>query len=431
MNYSKYVIKLDDDKHVYLFNTKNNLSVKIEKNLLKDLKNDTELFNRFQIFLADHQFYTAENEKSSTLKMLQNKDNDTLRIIILAHGDCNFRCKYCYEKFENICIHDKVSDIISFIKNKLSEKNFSRLHISWFGGEPLLGYREILDISDILITYCNKNDILYSADITTNGYLLSPTVFSKLVNLCKITTFQITIDGTQKGHDNQRVLKNGHGSYRRVIDNLLSTINTSLSFQIIIRMNVSKENSEDVKNFLNTDAKYFKPDKRFKFIFRNVGNWGCGERVKGYEVEMFEKDISFEFSKYALSQGFRLFDPSIIATNNLACYAQKKNSYVIDTTGKLLKCTVALYEDCNVIGNIANGVTNTNNQDLWVNNLDCFSNKCENCELLFICKGGFCPKIRVMNSTTHDICEEMKQMITNNFRLKILSNDFNFVLRRK
>lgn len=228
MNYSKYVIKLDDDKHVYLFNTKNNLSVKIEKNLLKDLKNDTELFNRFQIFLADHQFYTAENEKSSTLKMLQNKDNDTLRIIILAHGDCNFRCKYCYEKFENICIHDKVSDIISFIKNKLSEKNFSRLHISWFGREPLLGYREILDISDILITYCNKNDILYSADITTNGYLLSPTVFSKLVNLCKITTFQITIDGTQKGHDNQRILKNGHGSYRRVINNLLSTINTSL-----------------------------------------------------------------------------------------------------------------------------------------------------------------------------------------------------------
>ncbi|WP_302172032.1 SPASM domain-containing protein, partial [uncultured Streptococcus sp.] len=168
---------------------------------------------------------------------------------------------------------------------------------------------------------------------------------------------------------------------------------------------------------------------RYKLLFRNVGDWGCGERSEDYSVKRFAKDLSFEFSKIALNNGYSLFDPFIIPTNNLACYAQKKNSYVIDTEGNLLKCTVMLYDECNKIGNLQERKINKIRENLWLNNFESLSGKCYQCPLILICKGGFCPKLKVFKSRTHNICLEMQQMIMNNFELRILSDDFDYTLK--
>lgn len=429
MDLSKYVIKFEKEKDVYLFNTKNNLSVKIEKKLLEIIKRDQNIRLEFQNFLSQNNFYCTPDEFQNAVAELQERESKTLRIIILAHGDCNFRCKYCYEKFNNRCISDKTSNILDFIVDCLNKGDFENLQVSWFGGEPLLGYKDILEISKELILYCKDNHIRYFSDITTNGYLLSPTIFSKLVNQCKITTYQITVDGTKTGHDNQRVLKNGSGSYDRIIKNIKSTIDTNFDFQVIIRMNISKENYNSILDFLKNDACIFKKDHRYKVLFRNVGDWGCGERSEDYSVKRFEKDLSFEFPKIALNNGYSLFDPFIIPTNNLACYAQKKNSYVIDTEGNLLKCTVMLYDECNKIGNLQERKINTIRENLWLNNFESLSGKCYQCPLILICKGGFCPKLKVFKSRTHNICLEMQQMIMNNFELRILSDDFDYTLK--
>lgn len=75
-----------------------------------------------------------------------------------------------------------------------------------------------------------------------------------------------------------------------------------MNFHILIRLNVSKENYSDVENFLVTDAQLFKRDKRFQLLFRNVGDWGCGDRKEGYEVKRFAEDVSFELSQKAINK---------------------------------------------------------------------------------------------------------------------------------
>ena len=45
-------------------------------------------------------------------------------------------------------------------------------HVTWFGGEPLVGKQPLLALSDAFIERCDGAGIEYSADITTNGYLL-------------------------------------------------------------------------------------------------------------------------------------------------------------------------------------------------------------------------------------------------------------------
>lgn len=56
MDLSKYVIKFEKEKDVYLFNTKNNLSVKIEKKLLEIIKRDENIRLEFQKFLSQNVF---------------------------------------------------------------------------------------------------------------------------------------------------------------------------------------------------------------------------------------------------------------------------------------------------------------------------------------------------------------------------------------
>ena len=400
MKYSRYVVSIPKKEHTFLFNTKNNLAVKIENRLFEKIETDSKTRKQFYNFLYTRKFLPERNELEEAVQMFRDRDVSTLRIIILAHGDCNFRCKYCYEKFVDCTIESQKSSILKFVKNKFEQYQFKDIHVSWFGGEPLLGYRDILDISKALIELSSTYGIRYHSDMTTNGYLLNSRTLSRLVTECQVQSYQITVDGTKEGHDNQRVLKNGHGSYDRIIKNLSNAQKLDLNFHILIRLNVSKENYSDVENFLVTDAQLFK-----------------------------REDVSFELSQKAIKQGYNLFDHLLFRSNFYACYAQKEHTYTIDTKGNLLKCTVALYDEENKIGNLDSFVIDDQKQKLWINNYE-FSQKCSKYQLLLICKGGACPKRDIFNERTfNEKCQRMRQNILQNFELAILSNKVNYKLK--
>lgn len=116
MNYSRYVVSIPKDEHTFLFNTKNNLAIKIENRLFKKIENDSKTRQQFYDFLAAKQFLPEKNELEEAVQMFRERDASTLRIIILAHGDCNFRCKYCYEKFVDCTIESQKSNILKFVK---------------------------------------------------------------------------------------------------------------------------------------------------------------------------------------------------------------------------------------------------------------------------------------------------------------------------
>lgn len=427
MEYSKFVIPIEKDNCTYLFNTKNNLVIKVEQRLLDKIKIDVDTAVQFKTFLESKMFFKEDNELEKMISIFEERNNKTLRLIILAHGDCNFRCKYCYEKFENCSISDNVISIVEFARNIIKQNNFKNLHISWFGGEPLLGYQEILDISENLMILASEHGLIYTADMTTNGYLLNEERLIKLVNDCKVTFYQITIDGAKEGHDYQRILKNGGASYEKILANLIVASKTDLNFMITIRMNISQENYKYIEEFLVGDAQKFKNDKRFNFSFQNVGDWGCGDRDNDYNVNIFYEDVALSFSIKALKMGFKLYD-NFLLNNYMGCYAQRKNSYVIDTKGNLLKCTVALYNDENKIGTLVNADIDDEKHNLWINHYD-FNSKCLDCEFLLICKGGACPKRSILgNESFEEMCSQMKQRILKDFELAIISNNVNYEL---
>jgi uncharacterized protein len=79
--------------------------------------------------------------------------NDVLRLVLLPTEKCNFRCTYCYEAF---LIGRMSSSTIQGIRRFIDRRvrGLHLLHISWFGGEPLVARPVIEDISQ---PYCNSH----------------------------------------------------------------------------------------------------------------------------------------------------------------------------------------------------------------------------------------------------------------------------------
>ena len=75
-----------------------------------------------------------------------------------------------------------VSELISYIR---------RLHICWYGGEPLLAQESIKRLSEAFLQLCKEYHMEYSADIITNGTLdknerkeISDEIFAYYIPLC-------------------------------------------------------------------------------------------------------------------------------------------------------------------------------------------------------------------------------------------------------
>ena len=99
------------------------------------------------------------------------------------------------------------------------------------------------------ISICFQNGLDYSASITTNGYLLNERIIHQLILDYRVNNFQITIDGDEESHNFQRVLRNGKGSYSKILENIKGLQNSNLNFYCNLRFNISKENFNNVKIF--------------------------------------------------------------------------------------------------------------------------------------------------------------------------------------
>ena len=148
-----------------------------------------------------------ETDESDIIKdkMCDEIYEKVLRLTIMPTEDCNFRCKYCYEEHKKGRMSKELQQaIVKYVRKNIF--NFSRVEVSWFGGEPLEEIEIIENLSSQIINICKKAKREYRAGITTNGYDLDYHNFCRLLR-CKIYDYQITIDGIKKVHDELRVLK--------------------------------------------------------------------------------------------------------------------------------------------------------------------------------------------------------------------------------
>ena len=370
-------------------------AIKNNKFDIRDLnKEDLNIFENMKKggFIIDDCFNEIEFLK---FKSYQGKfKTDNLGLTIAPTFACNFACPYCYESTKNeIMTQDVMKAICKEVQNAAERKK--NVHISWYGGEPLLAKNIIWDLSEQFIKNCEIYGAYYSAAIITNGYLIDDETVENFLKY-KIVKVQITIDGPPDIHNNRRKLKN---SSKPTFDIILKNVKNVLDAGInaAIRINIDKTNEEYVEELLDILLDY-NLENAYVYLGHVQSSTEACQSISRDCLTTKDYALKFvDFEKTLIEKGFNPNNyPSYPRSRSNNCGADTINSKVIAPDGSLYKCWHDMSDKNMSIGNIKDMDNVTDKNIMTQVNYLLFSpfknEECLKCNVLPLCMGG-CPNI--------------------------------------
>ena len=407
MKFSKYNFDFEDNGILYLYNSKNAAFVKMakeddkksfntlcESELSLDNPMVKALYNRGYIVDDDIDEY---KEVQKNIKKIYSDRDKCLNLMIYATEQCNFRCVYCCEEHVNKKLSDENwENILKFIDKRIEQDKICVVRISFFGGEPLLESKKILDFSRKLNDLKKKyKKLIIDNNITTNGYLLTPKLYDELVKL-NLLTYQITVDGFAKTHNQMRPRVDGEGTWDKIIENLKYINSKKDKASIIVRSNFNATNGDTVIEFVNWARKTFKSEKMM-FMAHPVVKFSDNVTEDQLADKSKIKNILAE-TDYE--------DRSINQYNNplsnlgYTCKCSIKNYYVIKVNGRVSKCEQA-YSGTFDIGYLdENGIHFEMDESLWNEGYE--TENCKDCYIYPLCAARACPVKKVFDPERKD-----------------------------
>lgn len=341
----------------------------------------------FYAYLVENEFIVQgsidELLKVKELSRLVDENSGQFILTVNPTMNCNFKCWYCYEthvkksKLET----DYVLSINKFISNTIAGgvKNFT---LSFFGGEPLLYFKQsVIPVIDHFVEACRSNDVEFDISFTTNGYLVNEHFINYFRSKQVVSSLQITLDGYGDDHDKVRFINGQKGSYQQIIRNVKSLLDHEQN--VCIRINYTSENLGNA-HLICDEFKDIDQDLKDRNLLVDFHRVWQDDKPDGLNVVLDEK-IS-----YFRQNGLTVFGN--LSPNNVreSCYADKRNSVVINYNGDIFKCTARDFTTEKRAGYIDGEGALIWEDDYLEKRMNAkFRNKpCLTCKILPLCNGG-------------------------------------------
>ena len=322
---------------------------------------------------------------------------------------CNRKCPYCYNDSNDKGKYlDK--NLVYKVIDECASKKIEQITIS--GGEPFL-HPHVYEI----IRYINRKGL--KAKIITNLSILS---LDNAVELLKQGNYlQITIDSV---YPEKNDLTRGTGSFYLVERLLKKACEYNLSSQIHLRMNVSRNNCDELLDYIDV-AKHYNLKQAAAMLIVKSGRGQGYEAAYDYKESMLEISMLIEKLARIREKCMGEFDFSysnLQDQRGWAIFSHDDISSVprIDAEGNVYFCSFFTGEE-NSLGNIYNEsvdeILNSKKARKFFDRIrrrkD--NNKCENCMFAMFCMCG-CPAVSYMH--TNSIKESSDQCSLIKFFLK-------------
>lgn len=390
-------------------------------------------------------------QKNYEVNRKNNIENGRFAITITPTLACNLACRYCFQNGAKArVLTDEVMDNISrFIEDRIIEQGgvsapHKTFHLTWFGGEPLLAANKLVSFTNKVYNVCRKYDFEYSADMVTNGTLLTDNNWNVLKE-SRISRIQVTLDGPAETHNLRRLSKsNVTNNYEQILTNLEKL---PIDIHLAIRINCDKIVWKHIDGLLNDlEAHGIWPQKAkqinisLAFITSHDNarfedkDWHFNIReFFGIEKEFIDVKLR-HYNEWALSNGLRPAKKRfrLPTTAFDECYsAVNQNGFVIDSDGNIHKC----WEDVDKPETSISNVSEPYNLKLgklvkWLEYNKTTNEKCLNCKFLPIC-ATHCTK-KMLEDKRNQICvnwkynleEDLKQQYIEKIENPQLYSDF-------
>lgn len=418
MKSSKYNVYFYENGRFYIFNQLSGALTEVDQELFDCLKNNrlnTESISDelLQEMETSH-IICDENLKEEFVVLSANKmfrfSNVVARVTILPTLNCNFKCWYCYEShIESKMSKEGLQSTLEFCRNIIQSRTITCFHLDWFGGEPLLYFDEIMyPLSLAIKQLCDEQQVKFSHSITTNGYLVTEEIIAKMDEI-GLTSFQITLDGSEFYHNKTRFSKEDKQTYHKIVDNITSICQRIKNVNMSVRVNYTPKNLHSIDQI----AYDFPMNVRHKISIQPQLVWQFKDVIN--EIDDLVKEKLDVFIK----EGYKKTKFSIPHLHT-CCYAENMKQYVINYDLSVYKCTARNFvNEKYSIGKISKGgqlITNSNYYNYFISSY-MENPTCLACEYLPSCC-GMCIQKKVENKMPQCPKGSIKKSVLN--RLKLL-----------
>lgn len=301
--------------------------------------------------------------------------DDNYHLLINPTLNCNFHCSYCYEShFNSRMDSETFARVKKLIVKRLSEGR--DLVISFFGGEPMLYYE---DIMKPLIEFSEQQAVAYgrkfSCNMTSNGYLLDEERV-KWLSRHSFTHAQITLDGSREVHNRIRYRFIGDNTYDRIVDNVRLLVRYGIG--VTLRLNCTHANIRSLSDIAPSLDDLPEQEKRrimvdIHIVWQERDKHVLFDNMDTVAASFADKGIP------AARMNFRGF-----------CYADRRDSCLVNFNGDVYKCTA---KDFSTVPR--DGFINEAGEVVWENDSlnrrmqSKFRNPhCRDCRIFPLCHGG-------------------------------------------
>ena len=336
-------------------------------------------------FLVKEEF--DENKSVRELRAILKKLEPSTRVngfTILPTTECNARCYYCFESDHKRCTMTEkiVSDSIDYIASKCKGE---AIEICWFGGEPLVGRKQISRICEGL----RQKDIPFTSTMVSNAYLFDDELVQIAKSEWKLTSVQITLDGTEKIYNSTKAyIKPLENPYKRVIRNIELLLEKGIG--VSVRLNVTDKNVTDLSELIDELTKRFAGKKGIACYSHAVY-----EGV-GFEPLAYNESVREQLDKQVADLDNKLRRNGLLGSLSqlpslrvIRCMSDNDSCRLIYPDGSIGKCENRSSDEC--IGDIYRDIVDKE-MDSRYKATEQFT-ECENCCLFPSCVNlTICPE---------------------------------------
>lgn len=333
--------------------------------------------------------------KSSFIDFKKRKTVVKALCLHIAH-DCNLACKYCfagegeYHGDRSLMSYEVGRKALDFLI--ANSGNRVNLEVDFFGGEPLMNFQVVKDLVAYGRSKEKEHNKKFRFTLTTNGVLLDDEVM-EFANK-EMANVVLSIDGRREVHDAMRPTRNGKGSYDLIIDKFKKMADMRDQTNYYVRGTFTHNNLDFSKDVLHLADMGFKqisaepvvaaPDKDYAITPEDVPKL-C-EEYDSLAREMVKRNRE--------GNGFNFFHFMIDLSGGPCIYKRLSGcgsgtEYLAVTPwGDLYPCHQFVGLDDFKLGNVDEGIINTDVVDEFKLCNVYAKPKCRDCFARFYCSGG-------------------------------------------
>ena len=313
----------------------------------------------------------------------------------VAH-DCNLACRYCfaeegeYHGRRGLMSFETGKKALDFlVKSSGLRKN---LEVDFFGGEPLMNWEVVKQLVAYGRSIEKENNKKFRFTLTTNGILLNDEILEFLNR--EMGNVVLSIDGRKEVNDHMRPFRGGQGSYDTIVPKFLKVAESRNQENYYVRGTYTHFNTDFAKDVLHLADLGFKQISVEPVVAEDSEEYALRdedvEKLCGQYDELAREMIK----RKKEGNGFNFFHFMIDLSGGPCVYKRLSgcgsgSEYLAVTPwGDLYPCHQFVGQEEFCIGNVDDGILNTEITGSFAKCNVYTKESCKNCFAKYYCSGG-------------------------------------------